>query len=94
MADLLNATDIKKWIKKLPEWEHEKKHIERTFEFDDFHEGIDFVNAVAEISMEDDHVPDIDIREGKVRVMLSTHSEGGVTDLDFEVAEKLDRLVE
>ena len=33
MADLLNAQDIKDWLKKLPEWELEKKHIERTFEF-------------------------------------------------------------
>ena len=94
MADLLTAKDIKDWLKKLPEWDHDKKHIERTFEFDDFSQSIEFVNGVAEIAEEDDHCPDIDIREGKVRIALSTHSEGGVTDLDFEVAEKIDTLVE
>jgi 4a-hydroxytetrahydrobiopterin dehydratase len=94
MADLLNAQDIKSWLKKLPEWDHEKKHIERTFEFDDFSQAIEFVNGVAEIAEEDDHHPDIDIRDSKVRLSLSTHSEGGVTDLDFEVAEKIDTLVE
>ena len=94
MADLLNAKDIKDWLKKLPEWDHEKKHIERTFEFDDFSQAIEFVNGVAEIAEEDDHHPDIDIRDSKVRLALSTHSEGGVTDLDFEVAEKIDTLVE
>jgi 4a-hydroxytetrahydrobiopterin dehydratase len=94
MADLLNNQDIKDWLKKLPEWDLEKKHIERTFEFDDFTLAMDFVNSVAEIAEEDDHHPDIDIRYNKVRVALSTHSEGGLTDLDFEVAEKIDTLVE
>lgn len=94
MANLLNNQDIKDWLKKLPEWDLEKKHIERTFEFDDFTLAMDFVNSVAEIAEEDDHHPDIDIRYNKVRVALSTHSEGGLTDLDFEVGEKIDTLVE
>jgi len=94
MADLLNAQDIKAWLKKLPQWDHEKKHIERVFEFDDFDQAIEFVNGVAEIAGEDDHHPDIDIRYGKVTLRLSTHSEGGLTDMDFEVAEKIDTLVD
>jgi 4a-hydroxytetrahydrobiopterin dehydratase len=94
MADLLNAQDIKTWLKKLPSWDLEKKHIERLFEFDDFSQAIEFVNGVAEIAEEDDHHPEIDIRYGKVTLRLSTHSEGGLTDLDFEVAEKIDTLVD
>jgi 4a-hydroxytetrahydrobiopterin dehydratase len=94
MADLLNAQDIKAWLKKLPQWDHEKKHIERVFEFDDFSQAIEFVNGVAEIAEEDDHHPDIDIRYSKVTLRLSTHSEGGLTDMDFEVAEKIDTLVD
>ena len=94
MADLLNAQDIKDWLKKLPEWELEKKHIERTFEFEDFNGAIDFVNGVAEIAEDEEHHPDIDIRYNKVRVQLSTHSEGGLTERDFEVAEKVDTLAE
>jgi 4a-hydroxytetrahydrobiopterin dehydratase len=94
MADLLTAQDIKTWLKKLPEWELEKKHIERLFEFDDFSQAIEFVNGVAEIAEDEDHHPEIDIRYNKVRVGLSTHSEGGITDLDFEVAEKIDTLVD
>jgi 4a-hydroxytetrahydrobiopterin dehydratase len=94
MADLLNAQDIKNWLKKLPEWELEKKHIERLFEFDDFSQAIEFVNGVAEIAEEEDHHPEIDIRYNKVKVALSTHSEGGITDLDFELAEKIDTLVD
>lgn len=94
MAELLTTQDIKAWLKKLPEWEQEKKSIERTFEFDDFTQAIDFVNSVAEISEEEEHHPDIDVRYTKVRIALSTHSEGGITDLDFEVAEKIDTLVD
>lgn len=94
MADLLKPQDIKTWLKKLPEWEHEKKHIERTFEFDEFSQAIDFVNSVAEIAEEEEHHPDMDIRYNKVRVELSTHREGGLTDRDFEVAEKIDNLAE
>jgi len=94
MAELLNNQDIKDWLKKLPEWDLEKKHIERLFEFEDFTQAMDFVNSVAEIAEEDDHHPDIDIRYGKVTLRLSTHSEGGLTDMDFEVAEKIDTLVD
>ena len=94
MAELLNNQDIKDWLKKLPEWDLEKKTIERLFEFDDFTQAMDFVNSVAEIAEEDDHHPDIDIRYSKVRIALSTHSEGGLTDLDFELAEKVDTLVD
>jgi 4a-hydroxytetrahydrobiopterin dehydratase len=94
MAELLNNQDIKAWLKKLPEWDQDKKHIERVFEFDDFTGAIDFVNSVAEIAEEEEHHPEIDIRYNKVRIGLSTHSEGGLTELDFELAERIETLVE
>lgn len=94
MADLLKPQDINDWLKKLPEWEHEKKHIERTFEFDDFTAAMDFVNSVADIAEEEEHHPEIDIRYNKVRLQLSTHAEGGLTDRDFEVAGKIENLAE
>lgn len=92
MADLLTSQDIKDWLKKLPEWELEKKHIERLFEFDDFSQAIDFVNSIADIAEDEEHHPDMDIRYNKVRVLLSTHAEGGLTERDFEVARKVDNL--
>lgn len=94
MATLIAQTEIKTLMKRIPEWDTNKKAIERTFEFDDFMEAVDFVNAVAEIADEEEHHPDIDIRWNKVRLSLSTHSEGGLTDLDFQVAEKIDTLAE
>ena len=94
MADLLKSDEAKTRLKKVPEWELEKKHIERTFEFDDFSESIDFVNSVAEVAEEEEHHPDIDIRYNKVRLVISTHSKGGLTELDFNLAERIDTLAE
>jgi 4a-hydroxytetrahydrobiopterin dehydratase len=94
MADLIKADEAKIRLKKVPEWELEKKHIERTFEFDDFTDAIDFVNAVAEVAEEEEHHPDIDIRFNKVRLVLTTHSKGGLTDLDFGLAERIDTFSE
>ncbi len=94
MADLIKAGELKNRLKKIPEWELEKKHLERTFEFDEFSEAIDFVNSVAEVADEEEHHPDIDIRFNKVRLILSTHSKGGLTDLDFQLAERIDTLSE
>ena len=93
MSDLLKAQDIKDALKRVPEWELEKKHIERAFEFDGFSDAIDFVNSVAEIAEEDEHHPDMDIRFNKVRLVLSTHTQGGLTEKDFDLAEKIDTLV-
>ena len=94
MSEILSSGDIKEELKRVPEWDHEKKQIERTFEFDDFLQAIDFVNAVAEIAEEDEHHPDIDIRYNKVTLVLSTHSKGGLTERDFDLAEKIDTLSE
>jgi 4a-hydroxytetrahydrobiopterin dehydratase len=94
MADLLKAEELKTRLKKIPEWELEKKHIERTFEFDDFSDSIDFVNSVSEVAEEEEHHPDIDIRYNKVKLVLSTHSKGGLTELDFALAERIDTLAE
>ncbi|MEP6937420.1 MAG: 4a-hydroxytetrahydrobiopterin dehydratase [Chthoniobacterales bacterium] len=94
MAELIKAEELKTRLKKIPEWELEKKHIERTFEFDDFSEAIDFITGVAEVAEDEEHHPDIDIRYNKVRLILSTHSKGGLTDLDFTLAERIDTLSE
>ena len=94
MADLMKPDELKARLKKIPEWELEKKHIERTFEFDDFSDSIDFVNSVSEVAEEEEHHPDIDIRYNKVRLLLSTHSKGWLTELDFALAERIDTLAE
>lgn len=94
MASILSTKEIKEALKDLPQWEAEGKAIERTFEFEEFTEAIDFVNGVAELAEEAEHHPDIEIHFSKVRLILSTHSKGGVTDADIDLAEKIDTLID
>src|SRR4029453_16253040 len=94
MADLIKQSELKDRMKKIPEWGLEKNQIERTCEFDDFVDAIDFVDRVAEVAEEEEHHPDIDIRYNKVRLAVSTHSKGGLTELDFNLAGRIDPLEE
>lgn len=94
MANVLSSKEIKEALKELPQWEAEGKAIERTFEFDDFSDAIDFVNGVAELAEDAGHHPDIEIHFNKVRLVLSTHSKGGVTEADLDLAERIDTLVD
>ena len=70
----------------VPGWENNGKEITRTYKFKDFVEALAFVNKVAGLAEAADHHPDIDIRWNKVRLTLSTHSAGGLTDKDFALA--------
>ena len=94
MSDLVEEEEVAKLLKKIPEWEHEKKKIFRVIEFDDFMDGIDFVDGVTEIAEEAGHHPDIDIRWCTVTLRLTTHEQGGLTELDFELAKKIDTLID
>jgi 4a-hydroxytetrahydrobiopterin dehydratase len=73
-------------------WSRVDDSITKTFETPSFLEGIAFVQSVAEIAESRDHHPDIDIRYTRVTLTLSTHDMGGLTGLDFEVAEAINAL--
>lgn len=76
-----------------PGWARDGDAIVRTFEFGDFVEAMAFVTRVALVAEKDFHHPDIDIRWNQVALRLSTHSEGGLTEKDLELAEKIDEFV-
>ncbi|MFY8217247.1 MAG: 4a-hydroxytetrahydrobiopterin dehydratase [Chthoniobacterales bacterium] len=90
MPDRLSEEEVENALIELPEWELQGRDIMRVYEFKNFGESIEFVNTVAALAEAANHHPDIDIRWNKVRVKLSTHSKGGLTQLDFDLAEKLD----
>ncbi|MFP6569660.1 MAG: 4a-hydroxytetrahydrobiopterin dehydratase [Dehalococcoidia bacterium] len=73
-------------------WSRVDDSISKTFDAPSFMEGIAFVQSVAEIAESTDHHPDIDIRYTHVTLTLSTHDMGGLTGLDFEVAEAINAL--
>jgi 4a-hydroxytetrahydrobiopterin dehydratase len=94
MSELLEDDDLTAALKKCPEWDYEKKAITRTVEFEEFMDAIDFVNDLAEIAEEAQHHPDITIKHTKVTLKLTTHDAGGVTELDIELAQRVDNLVD
>jgi 4a-hydroxytetrahydrobiopterin dehydratase len=84
---------IAEYMPKVPLWKSvEDKNIAREFEFKDFKEAMVFVNKVAEIANAEDHHPDMYIFYNKVRLELSTHAIGGLSENDFIMAAKIDRI--
>jgi 4a-hydroxytetrahydrobiopterin dehydratase len=73
-------------------WQRRGDAIVREFEFDDFQGSVDFVNRITPPAEEMNHHPDLEISWNKVIVKLSTHSEGGLTGNDFELAQRIDDL--
>ncbi len=92
MVDLLSAAEIERSLAELAGWEAEGVAIAREFEFETFLAAIAFVDTVATAAEELNHHPDIDIRYRKVRVAVSTHSAGGLTELDMELAGRCNEL--
>lgn len=93
MAEILDEAAIGGWLDKVPEWELDDACICRTFEFESYMEGIEFVNRVAEIAEAEDHHPEMDVRDSWVEVSLTSEDEGGLTEKDFVVAQRIDALV-
>lgn len=92
MAELLTDEEITSRLDGL-EWTREGEEIVRDWEFKDFAEAIAFVNRVAEAAEEANHHPDILLHGwNKVRLSLTNHSAGGLTEADFEMARKFDSL--
>ena len=88
----LSSPQIKAALATVTEWKKRGASISRTYQFKDFVVAIKFVNAVARLAEKAWHHPDIDIRWNKVKLTLSTHDAGGLTEKDFELARKFDRL--
>jgi 4a-hydroxytetrahydrobiopterin dehydratase len=73
-------------------WSREGDAITKTFERDDFVGSVRFVDALVEPAEEMGHHPDVAISWDKVTVTVTTHSEGGLTANDFELAGRIDQL--
>jgi 4a-hydroxytetrahydrobiopterin dehydratase len=89
MARPLDTDELARQLADLPGWSGDTSAISRTVQAPDFLTGVRIVAEVAEIAEQMDHHPDIDIRWRKVLFGLSTHSAGGVTQLDIELAHRI-----
>jgi 4a-hydroxytetrahydrobiopterin dehydratase len=90
MPTRLSESEITARLHALPEWKREGDEIVRHYKFSEFIPAMAFVNHVAGLAEAMDHHPDILIQYNKVTLTLSTHSAGGLTDLDFQLAKKID----
>ena len=89
---ILSDTEVKAALGELPGWELAGGDIVKEYKFADFVAAIAFVNQLADRAEAANHHPDIDIRWNKVRLALSTHSEGGLTGNDFALAAEIESL--
>jgi 4a-hydroxytetrahydrobiopterin dehydratase len=89
----MDDEQISRALDSLPHWQRDGDSITRAVDAPSFLEGIDLVATVARAAEAADHHPDIDIRWRTVTFTLSTHSEGGLTDKDFALAQQIDDAV-
>ncbi len=90
----LSDEEITRQLSDLTDWSlvpDDAKSVRATFELTDFAAALDFVNRVGRLAEQLDHHPDIDIRWNTVTLTLSTHSAGGLTQLDVELAHQISR---
>lgn len=90
----LATEEIQKYLPHVPGWEVlDDKKIRKNYKFKDFKEAMGFVNKVAELAEQEGHHPDILIHGwNKVRLELSTHAIGGLSENDFILAAKIDAI--
>jgi 4a-hydroxytetrahydrobiopterin dehydratase len=89
---VLSNEEVQEQLGGLSGWSREGDTIEKVFELDDFKGSVGFVDRLTPLAEEMNHHPDLKISWNKVTVSLSTHSEGGLTAADFELAGKIDGL--
>ncbi len=93
MAELLAAQEIDERLGALEDWHRDGDEIVRDVECKDFAAAIALVNAVASVAEEANHHPDILVHGwNKLRLSLTNHSAGGLTQADFDLAATIDRL--
>src|SRR4051794_28506567 len=87
----LQAADIAELKQQLDDqWKVVGDHLEKEYTFKDFREALDFTNRIGAIAEEENHHPDVFLSWGKVKLELSTHSIGGLSENDFILAARAD----
>ena len=89
----LKGKELEVLLRNVPQWTAPNEHhLHREFRFPDFQQALDFVNRVGAVAEEQGHHPDMLLSWGKVAVTLWTHKIDGLTESDFIMAAKIDRL--
>jgi 4a-hydroxytetrahydrobiopterin dehydratase len=89
---LLERDEIDARVREADGWDLEGEAIVKQFKGGDFSGAVELVNRIVPVANEMNHHPDVSISWETVTVMITTHSEGGLTAADFELAERIDAL--
>jgi 4a-hydroxytetrahydrobiopterin dehydratase len=92
MAELLSDEDLKAALADLPEWEGDRGSIRRTVRLDEEARQT-LLSELEAVAREMNHDPDLEFPDGAVAITMSTHSKGGVTDLDVTYARRADEVI-
>ena len=93
MADTLSDSQVEQACTRLAGWNREGDQIVKWYELPSFPTAIELVDRIAELAEAANHHPDIDIRYRRVRVALSTHDSGGITQKDVDLAKQIEAAV-
>ena len=88
----LTAEEVDAALAGVAGWEVENDRLKRRFVFPNFAESLAFVNKVGETAEAMDHHPDIKLGWGYAEFETTTHDRGGITDMDFELARRINEL--
>lgn len=91
MTGKLDETQLQSAIAQLQNWKLENGELVQSATFSDFVQAMAFVNKVASLAENAGHHPDIDIRYNRVRLALTTHDAGGITEKDIQLAEAINK---
>jgi 4a-hydroxytetrahydrobiopterin dehydratase len=89
---LLSDQEIEERLGSLEGWTREGDAITKTFENGDFVGSVKFVDSLVEPAEGMNHHPDLELSWDKVKVSITNHAQGGLTESDFELARKIDAL--
>jgi 4a-hydroxytetrahydrobiopterin dehydratase len=93
----LPRTEIDRLLEEVPSWQVEEAdghlRLARTVKFKGFMPGVELVNRIAPIAEAEGHHPDLVLSYGALTIWLTTHAAGGLTDNDFILAARLDKVI-
>jgi len=91
----LSKKEIRKYLANIKNWKLNKdfKKIKQEFNFKNFKQAINFVNKIAKLAENEKHHPDIHIFYNRVRIEVWTHTIGGLSEKDFMMASKINKLI-
>ena len=88
----LEESEVDELLKQIPTWTSKNGHLHKKFKFKNFVEAMKFINAIADIAEQEQHHPDFYVHYNKVEIELWTHVINGLSENDFIVAAKIDKI--